>query len=417
MPANPRNKRLRFHESTQRALCRMVFLWLALVPVLCVASYSTLRLTPWYQGYQKDFWQRRLSDNLGVDVQFRSIEFPSPNQFRAYGLVCFNPETSREILNVAQANVAMDRSGWSVDLVSPELNGQQIQSAMQSVHDWFLCRPQKTASLLKLSVPELVVDDGPNKLKFQNVEVGLKPSDSTSTLIVTFLIDGQKSLRPASLRVDRDHIEESTKWSIESRDVSIPCRMLSERFSALQYLGAKASFRGTIGWWQKKQNWRTSIRGDVQSVDLALASFPFHNPLQGFGELRIDQADVIDGDVHELRGSLTSESCFVDTAWLDEISRWKMLHAQNNGQRWMALGPKVSASLLGVGFKLTQNGLVFGGGISDPKNPSFAAYVGDQPVACTNDSVASFSTVSDALSAYMKPKMEQQPARIADGRR
>ncbi len=417
MPSNPRKKRLRFYESTQRALCRIVFLWLALVPVLGVAVYSLLRITPIYQSYQKDRWQRRFSDNLGVDVQFKSIAFPSPNQFRVVGLVCSNPETGREILTVAQANVAMDRSGWSVDLISPEMNGQQIQSALQSIHDWFLCRPQKTASLLRLSGPELVVDDGQNKLKFQDIEVGLKPTDLTSTLIVTFSLEGQKSLRSASFRIDRDHVEESTKWSIESRDVAIPCRILSERFPSLQYLGTQASFRGTIGWLQKKQNWQTSIQGHVQSVDLSVASLPFQNPLQGFGELSIDQAVVINGDVHELRGSLKSQSCVVDSAWLDAISRSKMLYAQRSDLRWVALGAKVPANQLGVRFDLKPNGLVFGGGISDPKYPSFVAIVGNQSVGCTSESVATVATISEALSVYMKPNPELQPARIADGRR
>ncbi len=395
----------------------MVFLWLALVPVLGVAGYSVLRLTPWYQSYQKNQWQRRFSDNLGVDVQFNSIEFPNPNQIRAHGLVCSNPETGREILTVAQANIAMDRSGWSVDLISPELNGQHVQSAMQSIHDWFLCRPQKTASLLRLSVPELVVDDGQNKLKFQHIEVGLIPTDLTSTLKVTFSLEGQKSFRQASFRVDRNHVEESTKWKIVSPDVAIPCRILSERFPSLQYLGAQASFRGTIDWSQRKQNWQAAVQGHVQSVDLSVASLPFQNQLQGFGELSIEQAVVINGDVRELRGSLKSESCVVDSAWLDEISRSKMLRAERSDLRWIALGAKVPASQLGVRFDLKPNGLVFGGGISDPKFPSFVAIVGNQSVGCTSESVATIATVSEALSAYMKPNPELQSARIADGRR
>ena len=414
MPSIPRKKRLRFHESTQRALCRMVFFWLALMPVLGVLSFSVLRTTPWYQSYQKDLWQRRLSDNLGVEVQFKSIEFPSPNQFRAMDLVCSNPETGRVILTVAEVKTTMDRSGWSVQVVSPELNGHQIQSAMDTVHDWFLCRPQKSASLLRLSVPELVVDDGANKIKFQNVEVGLKPTDFASTLIVAFSLEGQKFERPASFRVDRDHIEESTKWSIESKDIAIPCRVLSERFPPLRYLGSQASFQGTIAWWQKKQNWQMSVQGDVHSVDLAVASWPIGKPLQGVGKLSISNAVHSGGALREMRGVLTSDSCNVDTEWLDRNTASNMLYT-NNHEPWSKMGPRAPANQLAVQFALDHQGLKFGG-VSDPKYPSLVAFVRDVPIGCTDRSSVTVSTFSDALSTYLKPNVEVQPARIADGR-
>ncbi len=415
MPSIPKKKRLRFHESTQRALCRMVFFWLALMPVLGVSSYSVLRATPWYQSYQRELWQRRLSDNLGVEVHFKSIEFPSPNQFRAHDLVCSNPETGRVILTVAQVKATMDRSGWSVQVVSPELNGQQIQSAMRTVHDWFLCRPQKSASLLRLSVPELLVDDGANKIKFQNVEVGIKPTDFTSTLIVAFSLEGQNFERPASFRVDRDHIEESTKWSIESKDIAIPCCILSERFPPLRYLGSQASFKGTVAWWQKKENWQMSVQGDVHSVDLAYASWPIGKPMQGFGKLSISNAVHSDGVLREVKGVLTSDSCSVDTDWLDRNIASNMLYT-NNHLAWNKMRPRAPVNQLAVQFALDRHGLTFAG-VSDPKHPSLAAFVGGEAVGCTGSSIVTNAAFSDALSTYLKPSVEVQPARIADGRR
>ena len=392
----------------------MVFFWLALMPVLGVLSYSVLRSTPWYQSYQKDLWQRRLSDNLGVEVHFKSIEFPSPNQFRTVELVCANPETGRVILKAAQVKATMDRNGWSVQVVSPELNGHEIQSAMKTVHDWFLCRPQKSASLLRLSVPDLVVDDGANKLRFQNVEVGLKPTDFASTLIVAFSLEGQKFERPASFRVDRDHIEESTKWSIESKDIAIPCRVLSERFPPLRYLGSQASFQGTIAWWQKKQNWQMSIQGDVHSVDLAYASWPIGKPMQGVGKLSINNAVHSDGALREVRGVLTSDSCTVDTDWLDRNTAYKMLYTDNDSP-WSKMGPRAPIDQLAVQFSLDHQGLKFAG-VSDPKYPSLAAFVGGVPIGCTDRSIVTYSNFSDALSKYLKPNVEAQPARIAAGR-
>jgi len=420
MPSKSRKKRLRFHESTQRALCRFVFLWIALAPVLGVASYSVLLRSPWYQSYQKGIWQSRLSENLGgLQVSFESIEFPCPNQFRAYGLVCSNPETGREVLKIAAAKVDIDRSGWSVDLLSPELNGNELQSVMQHVHDWFLCRPQKTASLLRLSLPELRIDDGANKLNLQKVEVGLKPSDSNSILIVKFFLEGQRHSTPAEFRIDRTHTDESTNWHFDSKGIQIPCYVLSERFTSLKYLGSQALFSGRIEWWQTKHTWKTHIQGQAQMVDLGKASIPLQSSLNGFGELSIDDASIINGDLRQLEGTLKSTYCSFHTGWLDRAAESVKLVVGEKNTPWIDLGPKAAASQLGVRFVLTPNGLAFEG-ISDPNHNKLAAIVsivGRQAAAYVDNYVAKSSFVSDALAAYSKPMPSPQPSKIARGRR
>ncbi len=401
MPSKSRKKKLRFHESTQRALCRFVFLWFALMPMLGVASFSILKRTPWYQSEQKQLWQRRLSENLGVNVSFGSIEFPSPNQFRTTDLVCANPETGREILRVAQAKVDMDRSGWSVDLFDPVLNGNELQNSMKYVHDWFLCRPQKVASLLKLSLPELTIDDGQEKLRLQTVEVGLQPSESTSLLIVKFSLAGQKPTTPAFFRIDRNHIDEATKWWIDTHELQIPCHLLSERFPALKHLGNQARFAGKIEWWETKQNWTTQIAGTAFNVDLGKASMPLQNPLNGFGDLTIHTL-IVDGDLQSLRGSMHSRLCSLETAWLDRAHESAKLYSDGKNIPWSTLGSKVEARHLGIQFGLTPTGLVFR---DNPKRKDLTAIVASQ-------------VISNAMSAYSKPILpEQQPSRIADGRR
>ncbi len=372
------------------------------MPVLAVASFSILKRTPWYQSEEKEHWQRRLSENLGVNVSFRSIEFPSPNQFRAFDLICANPETGREILKVAQAKVDMDRSGWSVDLFEPVLNGNELQSTMKYVHDWFLCRPQKVASLLKLSLPELTIDDGEEKLLLQTVEVGLRPSESTSLLIVKFSLAGQKHAKPASFRIDRNHVDESTTWCIDTHELQIPCHMLSERFHSLRHLGNQAKFGGKIEWWETKHSWKTHLDGTAYNVDLAKASMPLQNPLNGFGDLNIQTALIVDGDLRELSGSLKSRSCSLETGWLDRARESAKLYSEGRNIPWSVLGPKVEARHLEIHFGLTPTGLVFG---DNPKHKNLAAVIATQEV-------------SKAMTAYAKPvPPEPQPSRIADGRR
>ena len=400
----------------------MVFLWLALTPVVGVAGYSVLRITPWYQSYQKDLWQRRLSDNLGVNVHFRSIEFPSPNQFRATDLIFANPETGQQILTVETIEVSIDRGGWLVhNVVSPVLNGSQVQLVMDSLHDRFLCRPQSSACLLGLSMPELLISYRTNNFRIQNVKVGFTPTESMSQLLLLFSLDGRESSNRASLSVDRDHIAESTKWTFKSNNSEIPCHVLSARFPSLRHLGSQASFRGTISGLQNKQNSQISIQGNVHSVDLAAATLPIGSPIQGLGELRNLTAIISGEGLRQSQGTLISPSCNVDSDWLDRMIASSLLYTDPSS-RFSKMGPIIPPNYLtraknvAVQFTLEEQGLRLSGN-SDPNYVTLAGYVEGVAVGCRKDSVIPIPSVLNALSMYLKPNLEFQPSRIADGRR
>ena len=398
----------------------MVFLWLALLPVLSIAGYSVLIATPWYQSDQKERWQRRLSDNLGVDVRFKSIEFPSPHQFRVDDLVCFNPETGREILKIAKIQASMDRSGWLVEVESPVLNGEQIHNAMQLVHDRYLCRPQSSACLLGLLMPELLISDTANVTKLRNVNVGFKPTESVSKLMVSYSMEETKFPSLASFSVERDHLAESTHWTMNSKTAATSCKVLSELFPSVKNLGEQACFLGTIEGSQNNQHWKTTVRGDFYSIDLGKASLPFGQPFQGVGKLHKVNAEFSDGSLRSVQGQVSSNSCSVDTNWLDQQFDIGVLYPTDS-KPGKEMGPRVSVNRLGVQFDMDlEHGLKFTGATPPPSDqtnwPSLAAYIGNKPIACTNSAILQKNRIATALNLYQKTDAEIQPTRIARGR-
>ena len=410
MPSKPWRKRIRIHESTQRELCRVIFLVLALIPLVFVACYSFVRITPWYQSYQKELWQRRISDNLGVNVRFSSIEFPSPERFRAHNFVCLHPETGKQILKVDKINAAMDRSGWTVDLVSPELNGPQIQSAMQVIHDWFLCRPQKSASLLRLSLPEMLVFDGVENTKFQNVEVGLQPTETASSLYLKFSIAGQNFSESSTLVIKRHHALAcpTTHLELISNDISIPCRLLAKRFPTLHELGNDAGFRGTMAWTQNDQNWDANITGVFESVDLGIVTAPIGSPIRGKANLLIDQALIADDRLLVAKGSLdmSGTNGTAETEWVHRTRDAFRLHAQES--LWKLENKTARIDRLAVQFELAPNGLKLEGKIrpADPGWPNNIAMIVDKSAIIGSSTRIPLKTVSDwLLSTSEKNKL------------
>lgn len=363
------SKKFRLHETTQRELCRVVFVLIALSPCLFVLGYTALRFTPWYQAYQHDLWQERISANLGVKCQFSSITFPSPDHFRAKNFLCLHPETGKEILKVDQVDAAMDRSGWSVTLSKPELNGQQVQNAMQVMHDWFLCRPQKSASLLRLSVPELAVFDGRETTTFQDIEVGLKPTESFSTVYVKFSIAGQKFAEPGILIVERNHAQETptTKWRIESRDIAIPCNALASRFPILKSLGQDASFKGKMAWIQNDMHWIANINGIFNAVDMGILTLPIGSPIRGKGLLSINHAEIVDSKLQFVQGSLDVNATgqeTVDSEWIDRATEFGVFRTEASIAKDQ--GKWAPIQYLGMTFELDERGLLLEGKKAPP---------------------------------------------------
>ena len=413
MPSKAWRKQFRFHESTQRALCRIVFVCLALIPMMLIVGYSALRITPWYQSYQKNLWEQRISDNLGVIVRFSSIEFPSPDRFRAHDLIFEHPETGREILSVAHVHASMDRSGWTVELLKPALNAQQLQSATQVIHDWFLCRPQKSASLLHLLVPELMVYDGLSETKFQQVDVGILPTEKTTTLMVKFLLDGQKFAKPAILKVERNHALEAPEstWWLVTNDVSIPCRIFTEQLPIVQYLGGQSRFQGTMVWTQKEKGWIAEIKdGNFTSVDLNSATSSIGSPVRGDANLKLN-AYFNNGTIVEAAGSLDAtpaSNVNVDAGWLKHTLQTLPLR-QTAGIFQGIANKIVDLKRLSVAFSLNEHGLLISGN-------SFHEVTGPEKIAMAFDNYyvggceGSVRTPLAAVLAWLNPTSEGNPA-------
>ena len=221
-------------------------------------------------------------------------------------------------------------------------------------------------------------------------------------MIVTFSIEGQRDATSATFRIDRNHSDESTRWQIDTHGLQIPCHVVSERFPSVRHLGNLAHFRGKIDWSQTKENWGTRIEGNVFNVDLGRASVSLQNPLNGFGDLKIDSASIIGGELRELSGSLYSRNCSLDTGWLDRAPESVKLFSEGKNIAWSDLGPNAVARHLGIRFALLSNGLIIG---DNPKHKDLVA-------------VMSLPAVSKAFAAYSNPiPLEPQPSRIADGRR
>ncbi len=307
MRSKPWRKRFLLHQSTQRWWCQSLFCCFALGPLLLTLAFVSLSKTPWYQDYQRHLWEERLSLNLDLDVHLSSIEFPSPRQFRIHGMRCFHPETKQWIANIDRLDGRMSvenslRPTWMVDVWKPEINGLELDSAIQVVHRWFICRPQRSTSFLGFTVHNAAITNRyaqSGNVALQQVNIALKPTESETRIELEFLMANTMSTEPAKLRVFRKHDASPpiTHWDFVTSKMQVPCDVLSPRFESLKMLGENATFQGRVYGRETEYEWDARILGTFRSVNLATLSTDVGGPISGTGMLDVHSANIRNGQV------------------------------------------------------------------------------------------------------------------------
>ncbi|XZE32629.1 hypothetical protein SH501x_003384 [Pirellulaceae bacterium SH501] len=377
-----RRKQLWLHESTQRALYRVVLLLLGFLPLLATLGFVLVSKTSWYQLRQAAAWRERIRSNLGLDVVFESIEQPSPNTFRIRDLICAHPETQIAILRAEQVDGVMTADGWALKLQSAEIKQEQSDLALQILHDSFLCRPHNLVPILKVSIDSLrilpsAVASVPSLLNtpklesLHQVQIEYTPSLSLSDIKILFGLEPESPEIPALVHIRRYHDPKQphTDWAVDTRGLAIPCFSLQPYFPAMEHLGPLALFRGQVRWEQDARGWQSTIhKSTFLNASWSSLSKPLGEPLQGFGDLRIEEAVLRNGLIDHVQGAITagpSADETVHVAWLKQTMErfgWcshdlaplqsttanvdsleLAFQLDGNGLRWRGNGPPLSA--------------------------------------------------------------------------
>jgi hypothetical protein len=323
-PKRIRKKRF-LHESTQRRLCRAAVFLFGVLPLFLTLAFLIVSKTSWYQFERAAAWRERIRNNLGLDVVFASIKPLSPNRFEIQELVCFHPETRSPILRSARVEGLMTTKGWAITLHGAELEQNQADLAVRIIHDSFLCRPHNAVRLLKLSVPELVLQNTsslsisseprylPNRL--YRVEAEYSPSMQTSDLKLRFALTPTSEIEPIAVHIRRQHSDQIpvTDWAVHTGKSPFPCSILYPFLPNLESLGELASFTGKADYSSTGSQW--SLSGVFENLDWERFGKAIGSPLLGKGTLLVSNAKIKNQRLESFEGEIRGGSQ-VNFNWL-----------------------------------------------------------------------------------------------------
>lgn len=366
----------RFHESTRRRWCRLALAGFAFTPFGFVMVLSLIMAAPWYREWEKAAWERRVSDTLGIEIQADTFRWTAPYQFHADSIAIFHPETRALLGRIASIDGLMKPQGWSVILTSPSIDGEQWNSSLDVLHDWFLCRPQKSSQLLALAIPDgLSLYQGAEKTTLNRIDVIFRPSPTVSSIHAKWILEDQP-FGEVAFHVSREHTSDdaTTRLQLSCPGVWIPSSMVAGRLPAFDGLGEASRFRGVIHYQGNRRTWDAMVAGAWQNVDFGKLTGSMGSPLVGRGRLEFEQLHLRDGRILKTTGEFGMQMGMVSRRWLQHVSENLKLpfQIQQGAAELMAM------DLAGFRFALDPTGVRLTGLMPGPTHlPPIAAKLGE----------------------------------------
>jgi hypothetical protein len=356
---------------------------------------SMVMATPWYRAWEKQCWEERVSNTLGIDVRADSFRWTAPHQFYATQVAIRHPETGALMGRIDRIDGLMKSHGWSVILDAPAIDGDQLHHGIDVIHDWFLCRPQKSNQLLAMAIPNgMTIHHGPAKTDLDRIEIVFRPTSSVSAVQVKWS-HADQPFGEVSLHVSREHaaMGSSTKLELSSPNTWLPCAIANDRLPDLGVFGPNARFRGVVHYQANHQTWDARIQGEIQGVDYSVLTSRLGSPIRSNGAMVFEQLNVRDGRILLASGEFRAQSGTVSRTWLQNASQQLKLPAHLQPDATDSFG----IEQLGFRFALDPSGWSMRGTLPGPANwPPVAARLGSS-VLCADSTKSSLSQLVLAL--------------------
>jgi len=328
-------------ESTQRNLCRLGFVVLALIPTILTISWSLWCMTPFSQMLTKSVWETHLTRTIGVSVQIDQICVIAPNRYRIRGLQLTHPETGKAIGNLERLELADSGEGgcdaWLVKVNGGHLSLDSLRYLVTQLHERCLCQPQQNYPRVSFVADDINIADGETILlrsihwesqfdgsREQSIlrcTASWKPfPDETNSINNAVINNGVlKTVQPLTLIANRQHsiVEPMTTWRVNSAGYSIPVALLSSLYGQPLAFGPNATVRGDFESKQTRYDWDlliSSIKVSDVKWDQVTAALPFR--LLGSGGVTIEQAYIYNGQVHNADAIIELRNGSISRAWL-----------------------------------------------------------------------------------------------------
>jgi hypothetical protein len=404
-------KRKPLHERTRKALTRAGLLVGGAAPFLMIVVSTVVYWSPVVQNQMKRSWESRVGANLGVRIRAGALKWMTFEQFRAEDVVAFHPETDVPLVKVRRLDGLMKPRGWSLILEDPVLDADQLEPALQLLHDGFLCKPQTRETMLALSVPNgFSLHRGGEQTRLGQIELVMKPTEAQSSLMAKFAFADQP-FGEVQLQVVRSHDPEnlSTSLEIQSPKSWIGISNFHSWLPVLRNFGEEAKFRGVLRAQWGGLDSDAMFQGQLDHLRMGDLTASFGSPLRGVGMASLERLNLRNGQILYAKGKLEVANGSANTAWLKRASQWLQLPSNWESQ----LQESQDIEAFAAGFEISHDGLRLQGLLPGPSQwPPVAIQLG-QGTVCTPKEILPMTHLVAAVQSTSGSEVDLNAMQLA----
>lgn len=262
-------KARKLHESTSRAMCRLGFIVLAVMPLVACTLMAVAQWTPVYQSWLRGHYEGVLTARLGFPVSIASVETLSPYRTRFGEVRVQDPENGAEVARAGLVVLSTAGASTQIKIFGAKLPARssdkdRLRLSWQTIHDAFLCRPsehESRASVLcdRISVGHFVLDQVRLDVSSQREQTLAKVQFAAATRdqLAASQDDQQRSTSAlkevTQIELLRRHggEERATEIVVRFPDGGLDVALAARVFPGVQRLGSSAIIEGEFGAFQR----------------------------------------------------------------------------------------------------------------------------------------------------------------------
>jgi hypothetical protein len=356
-------KRLKLQESTQRIWCRCGFLALALLPSLVLLVGWGWSRTPWTRHWERQAVQSYLSGRLGVTSRISHLQALSPFRRRLTGLDIHHPETGEVMARIDEAEILRRSSGWEVLIARMQVHSPSALQLADRLHECVLRQPDLIQPPLAISIRQLEFAEEEGTADSYRVVMEYRGDEQCSRGLLTL----QPTKLPVSARsrveVERWHqLEEPlTRIVLQTGDEALPAELVATFCPWSRHLGDQVKYQGNLEWLCNGPAWSLVLQGRLKDVAWEPVTARLAHRLVGHGELQLDEARILNGQLLQAVGSVSSAAGKISRDWLRQAH--ERLGLGIDPEIIRSAASMVSFEKIGFGFHISGEGVAVHGQI------------------------------------------------------
>ncbi len=350
------------HETTQRRVCRGIFLVGCLLPTLLTLGW----IAYWHRPWREADWQRTLAQNLHMRAEVEQMTAPRPGTTALTNLRLADLRTAKTLGSMPKLTIQQRDSRLTLSTEHLELQAQQLPQLVAALATWLASELAADAlTAIDFQADQLTISDASlQTIRLKNLSVA---SDFSDPAIQRFRFRAESIFDAGkTIQLVLENQGDTLRVKLNTQQTWLPAWLIGKLVPGVGGCGP-AKFSGVVTAENKGQQTRGELRGRLEEVDLQQwAGTASPHRLECLAQVQLEHLAWSDDIVEVARGEMKAGASQANYSLFLALADPKIFHC-GIGPGWKNHQPTSAEEPIGfeqlaLRFEMTSAGIRLTGG-------------------------------------------------------